>query len=402
MNLLVCGWTCIPHSYSIVNVHQIVHLLKNFPDMRVYVLEEAYYKQEWQEKADPTFSMYPLEYREYMSKVIPWKGQVIDLVYNITFPYNIDMLSFHGDIIKKLPKCVFYTSEFCQLDVNYFKLTLGVVSDNTIEDHIRNNPSLFFTSPSKWSQVGMRNYAVPDERNKVITHGVDTKVFYRTSNKRRMKVREYYGVKPDELLLTNIGAMTRNKGITSILETIHLLLQSGKACKLFLKGTGDLYETRGFLKQYLDEFKERGFTDAQLTRLTDAIIFTDATLSFSALNDVYNATDLYMSPYIAEGFNMVPLEVLAAGTRVLLPSTGSTVDYSEKIGGESVITVPSTVSTGRMKQNLIRVSDILDVMTNDLTRTSDTEYKRVRDVLERELSWDVVAQRLKEYFDVMV
>jgi hypothetical protein len=45
------------------------------------------------------------------------------------------------------------------------------------------------------------------------------------------------------------------------------------------------------------------------------------------MNNLYNACDLYISPYIAEGFNLAPLEALASGLPVIISSHGSTHEY---------------------------------------------------------------------------
>ena len=50
-------------------------------------------------------------------------------------------------------------------------------------------------------------------------------------------------------------------------------------------------------------------------------------MDLSTLNELYNITDCYVSPYRAEGFNLTPLEAAASGTPIIVTKGGSTDDY---------------------------------------------------------------------------
>jgi glycosyltransferase involved in cell wall biosynthesis len=414
LKLLVCGWTKIPHSYSIVNVYQIVHLIKNFgTDIKVYITERPYYNPEWNDKLCYS-KLYPKWYTQILEGITEWNGQDIDIIYNITYPYDINSLSFNGKVI---PKCVFYTSEFACLDVNYFSIVSDakLISDTTIQNHLTSHKEIYFTCPSEWSKLGMKNYGIGDTRNVVITHGVDTDMYKRVSDSTRKKVREFYGVSPTDILLGNAGAMTKNKGIINILHTLHILVNKlGKTkYKLMLKGMGDLYKTQEFLKIYFSEMEKAGIieTDNQNETLLKHIIFINETLSYSGMNNIYNAIDLYLSPYIAEGFNLVPLEVIASGTRVLLPRTGSTREYSEIVQAHAqahpqtqdglILYVNSQVSEGTYKQNVINIQDILRVILSNENvlgvRVTKDKHSEIIKKINEHLSWDTVSEQLYKY-----
>ena len=401
MRVLVMGWTKIPHSYSIVNVFQLVHLRKNFPDLKLYIREEPYFRKEWATKTSD--KLYPAEYYDILDSIEIWNGHEIDLIYSITYPYDINSLSISsGGSTKPIPKCVFYTSEFGKLDVNYFKINTSnrFIDDDFIQNHLHANKSIHFTCPSRWSQNGMKKYLVGDDsgsRNVVISHGVDTGIFKRLENgKARRAIRKLYKVSDTDILLCNIGAMTKNKGITLILEALKVLvIDQGKThYKLLLKGMQDLYATRTFLDSYLLEL-------GAPKSLYDNIIFLDNTLSCTKLNEIYNSIDLYLSPYIAEGFNLVPLEVMAAGTRVVLPRGGSTKEYTDILEGYNCISfVNCTLDIGS-GCNQYKMQDLIDCIVN--TRTDEpVDFKGVSDCISEKLSWNVSVRKLVEYFDKIV
>ena len=114
---------------------------------------------------------------------------------------------------------------------------------------------------------------------------------------------------------------------------------------------------------------------------------------------MYNALDLYLSPYFAEGFNLQPLECMSTGTTALLPETGSTKDYTDKIHSvspESLILIPSKViKTEQGLQNKLEMQDLLNGILHYSEPTK--EYNALRKLVTKELSWDYVSHQLYSY-----
>ena len=328
----------------------------------------------------------------------------------------MDMTVING---KKIPKCVFYTSEFATLDPGFFSCSqTQLSSDNVIKEYVKNNKELYMTSPSVWSSLGMVKYNLEKDKNRIITHGVDSTVFYKNDDfSKRQNIRNFYKVKENEILLMNIGAMTQNKGMFLILQTLNILVNHlGKTqYKLLLKGTGDLYNSKSFLEIYFSELMKAGVLDKARMHnlLTNHIIFTDKTLSYEKINDLFNAADLYLSPYIAEGFNLTSLEALSAGTPVIVPITGSTKEYMEDIfnnGGEKFIYYLNSkvidVGNGR-KQNDIQIQDLLNcIVNNEIEIKSrsfrENSYSTMKKYITEKYSWDHVSDLLYNYFEKIV
>jgi glycosyltransferase involved in cell wall biosynthesis len=413
LKVLFRGWIGVPHSYAIVNCFQLVNLYKRYKDkMEIYVEEMPYFQQHWNNAKK---LVYTKEYNDILVSLREWRGEDVDLVYSITYPYNMTRVNLNG---KSVPKCVFYTSEFAALDTNYFKFDKldGMLDDTYIRNYV-NDKKLYMTAPSVWSYMGMKKYGLEDSRNRIITHGVDPDFFRLYENRdKRERTRAFYKVKRDDILLMNIGAMTQNKGILLILEVLNCIVNKmGKThYKLMLKGMGDLYQTKTFLELYMEEMVKKGIImrNEMVTLLEKHIIFTDKTLSYEKINDLYNAADMYVSPYLAEGFNMTTLEALSAGLPVLVPMTGSTKEYIEDIynnGGKEFITyvksVEVQVTMSGFKQNHIKVEELMNTLVEReqyINRMKDDRYKYngVKDLYIREnYSWYKVAELLYKYFE---
>jgi glycosyltransferase involved in cell wall biosynthesis len=423
LKILFSGWTQIPHSYSLVNCFQLIHLYKNYgPNgilsknkLDIYIEECDYYRPEWNNKKK---LVYTEEYNEILKNLKVYKDEKVDLIYRCTYPYNITVSQFNVDI----PKCVFFTSEFREyLTKDYFTVAVPPnvpLSDNYIINYLNQFNNIYFTSPSDWSSKGLVKYKVSETRNRIITHGVDTTIFKR-DHLNRSKIREKYGILDTDILLLSMGACTTNKGIILILQILNILVHQLKRThyKLLLKGTGDLYQCKEFLEQYFDTIiKANAMTQSEIDNLYENhIIFTDKTLSYSLINDLYNSADLYISPYLAEGFNLVPAEAVTTGCDVLLPMTGSTKEYAELIynngGSEFIHYTKSKVVTleNGMSQNQIELQDLLNTMISFETKLQERrihgdkrDYNKMLKVIEKELSWNKVSELLVDYFEDII
>ena len=417
LRVLFRGWVGVPHSYAIVNCFQLVNLYKRYNDkMEIYVEEMPYFQEHWNNAKK---LVYTKEYNNIIMSLKEWRGEKVDVVYSITYPYNMTRVELMNENGREVPKCVFYTSEFAALNVDYFKFDRldGMLNDEYIKNYVRDNKKLYMTAPSVWSYMGMKRYNLEDKRNRIITHGVDPDFFKLYEDKKmRERTREFYKVDKDDILLMNIGAMTQNKGILLILEALNYIVnKKGKRnYKLMLKGMGDLYQTKTFLELYMEEMEKKGIImrDEMVNLLESHIIFTDKTLSYEKINDLYNAADMYVSPYLAEGFNMTTLEALSAGLPVLVPMTGSTREYIENIynnGGKEFITyvksVEVQVTTSGFKQNHIDVDDLINTLVERESyingmKEGRYKYNELKDVYIREnYSWSKVAELLYDYLE---
>jgi glycosyltransferase involved in cell wall biosynthesis len=403
ISILFEGWRLLQHSYGNVLAFLLVHLWKQYgPDKTneiiFYVRECSYYDINWKNRQKLTYSP---EYNKILKNLRPYNGENVDIIYRQTYPYNLEP----PQTPTLIPVCVFYTSEFAVLNNSYFHHD----PKQDIRSYLIKNQNFYFTSPSEWSSRGMTPFLEDKTRNKVISHGVDTSIFYRHSNDSfRKQIRRKYNILDNDILLINVGAMTMNKGIFLILEALYQLVIIQKLpFKLLLKGMTDLYKSREFIDTYLQNF---GYNT---TTLKSHIIFIDGTLNYLEINDLFNASDLYISPYLAEGFGLTMLEALASGLRVLIPRTGSASDYIDPIyknGGESYIFyVDSTViqDGAGLYKNLIHSQDIIRILSKNIYKIKevldDKTYLLLKKYIKMNYSWYKVSTDLYNYFmDIIV
>lgn len=424
LKVLFYTWKNLQHSYGQVAAFQLIHLWKLYgPNgkyknkIEFYVTEAPYYNPNWYNTQKLVYSD---EYNNILKNMKEYNDEPVDIIYRQTYPYNINV----NEENRHIPKCVFYTSEFSHINHTYFQLEKPSDIDTSQYDSyislfLKQFDNIFFTSPSSWSSKGMIPYldnTTHSSRNRIITHGVDTTIFYKHSTDTvRKEIRKTYNVKDSDILLINIGAMTTNKGILLTLEALHRLVNNFKKThyKLLLKGSGDLYQCKDFLESYFLKFKEQGImTQSEIDNLYNNIIFTNKTLSYTRINDLFNAADLYISPYLAEGFGLTMLESLAAGLNVLVPRTGSTNEYIRDIndnhGNDYIFYVDSnvTVDSNGLCQNNIQMNNLIDTLLLNEEKFKESKnletYNNMKNYIEKNLSWYKVAELLYDYFNDIV
>lgn len=404
INVLFEGWINIPHSYAIVNCFQLIHLVKNYSDKINIYIRELDYLGSWQRQP----LIYNSEYNAILSNFKVYTGtEKIDLVYSIVYPYNITIDNDNNLI--KIPKCVFFTSEFATLDPSYFNPNFN--NDTDLMRYLHNNRgTLSFIAPSTWSNNGIEKYNV---NSTIITHGVDTGIFYKHRDTTvRNKIREFYRIKDGDILLLNIGGMSGNKGILLILEALNILVNKlgYQHYKLMLKGTRDLYCSQKLLETYLETLNQNKImTHSELNVLLENhIIFTDKTLPYREINNIFNACDVYVSPYIAEGFGLTMLEALASGLHTIVPKTGSTSDYIPGIldnGGDTFISYIESriVSDDTRFFNNIGVNDLLNTLLQNESKFhefNNIKYTEMTNYIDKNLSWNHVSDLLYRHFSL--
>jgi hypothetical protein len=265
IKVLFQSWHQVQHSYGIVMCFILFHLHKNYKDeIDIYIEEMPYFNNKWN---DTKKNIYNDSYNKVLTTFKVYNNEPIDLIWRQTFPYNITIIN------PNIPMIVFYTSEFSKLDPSYFNIdNVKMLDDMTIKDYLENNKQISFTTPSKWSSKGLIDYS---DRDYIITHGVDCNIFYKKNeNNTRNQIRKKYNVSDSDILLINIGAMTGNKGILLILQAMHHLINvlEKYEYKLLLKGSNDLYTSREFLENYLNQL-ENVISKQHSERLQAHIIF---------------------------------------------------------------------------------------------------------------------------------
>ncbi|MFL6232587.1 MAG: glycosyltransferase [Thermoanaerobaculia bacterium] len=225
----------------------------------------------------------------------------------------------------------------------------------------------------------VRALGFPAERSRVIPYGVDVAAFS-PAPERRALWRERLGVPDAAPLLLGVGRMATKKGFQVLMEVLPALLGGHPELRVVLAGGGDL----------LDRFRAAARPWGDRVQLPGPVLR-------DTLPDLYRAADLFVLPAVHDGKGNVDgqpnviLEAMASG----LPVVASGVSG-----------VPLAVADGRTGR-LVPERDpeallgALRELLADPARMREMG-ERGRRKAEAELTWDAVAARYREGYDMVL
>jgi glycosyltransferase involved in cell wall biosynthesis len=177
-------------------------------------------------------------------------------------------------------------------------------------------------APSRWVAEAYLRFGIAPERVHVVPLGVDPRLFY-PDDALRAETRSRLGV-ADRFVFMSAGAMTQNKGIDVLLQAFARTVDAGVETRLVLKGADDLYASRELLHALLDALPA-----ADREAVASRVIYLGDRRSSREMADLLRAADFYVSPYLAEGFNLPVLEAAACGVPVICTAGGATDDFTD-------------------------------------------------------------------------
>jgi glycogen synthase len=164
----------------------------------------------------------------------------------------------------------------------------------------------FIVLSEAFRDVLVRRYRVREDRVDIVPGGVQADVF--NTGLSRSEARERLGWPKDRLILLTVRRLARRMGLENFIEAVDQLRSREPAILAVLAGTGPLSRELATLveqKNLQEHVKLAGFVP-------------DADLPLA-----YRAADLSVVPSIAlEGFGLIVLESLAAGTPVIVTPVG--------------------------------------------------------------------------------
>ncbi|MGK0388349.1 MAG: phosphatidylinositol alpha-1,6-mannosyltransferase [Maribacter sp.] len=229
----------------------------------------------------------------------------------------------------------------------------------------------FFIPISQFTSDALSKWNVPDEKKEVVINGTDPIFFHPLDNQTIKKKLGYEGKK---IILTTARLIER-KGIDTVIKALPLVIKEIPNVRYVIIGEGRF---KGKLKQISQEIG------------MDKYINFVGKVPYSALNDYYNLSDIYVMPSKGtlpdiEGFGIVFLEANACGKAVIGARTGGVP--SAILDGETGLLIKE-----RDPLELSKV--IIRLLKNDELRNRLGRQGRKR-VLES-ANWDVVARRIFE------
>jgi glycosyltransferase involved in cell wall biosynthesis len=305
MRILVEGWRFNAHSYALVNQFQCLELLHR-PEVDLRHVDAPFGKFVFKSGRG---SLDPISEAEIKGMPEPEAGWEPDLIYRISYPLNFTPSP------KRL--MVFGTSEF--LNVRREQLMGG---KKTLSEWLENSNAQVVT-PSQWSRRGFIASGADPARVHVVPHGVDPTIFHPISQEQRLEWRRRFGWEEDEFVFLHVGSMTLNKNIAMLLRALAAVAERYPRVKLALKGFDTLHQSQNHLVEATDVLSDH---EAEL--VDPRIVYWGTYFPMDAMSILYQAADCYVSPYLAEGFNLPALEAAASGCPVICTKGGATDDFT--------------------------------------------------------------------------
>ena len=379
MNILIEGWRGINHSYALVNQWQINELIKS---SNISFKDVPFSNKNWNsEKNDSGLND---EIKNIINQIKPpSKDIAYDITYRISGPFNFDK-KFSSKVM-----FVFATTEYRNLTEEFYI--------NCDPNKLGKEENFFIHTPSNWSKKGFLSAGFRDDQVVVVPHGVDLNTFNLISQEKKKKIRNKYKIKYDDFVLTNISAMTVNKGVEVLIAAYGMLKKKHKNLKLILKDQSNLYEWKvdfPMKKVFESEFNQKNkiFND----EMYKDIIVISENLDFDQLRDIYSITDCYVSPYKAEGFNLTPLEAAACGTQIVVTDGGSTDDYFDDCMGFKIESKEKNLNNNIFLSP--KIDSLIDILNSIINKTDDKKEIRSK-LVRKNFSWESVVKKLKKEFE---
>lgn len=379
-HVLIEGWRGISQSFAMVNQYQLVELAK-LDGIALSHLDLPYSNPGWTETANaPSF---PAEMEAVIRAVPAASGQSFDTAYNISFPFRRPGTPAGRAI-------TFMTGEFGLLKTSFF---------TPETEHICRGDSLI-TVPSNWSRMKVIEYGFDAKKVVVIPHGVSSDVFSPIPESSREEVRGHIGLRPDDFVFLNVGAMTWNKGIDILLRAFAEVRRRHPGARLVLKDASTLYGIRG--ANVVATFMQ-GNTDLA-PDIVESIKVISSGLPLYQMRLLYGSADAYVSPYRAEGFNLPVIEAIACGVPAIVTEGGATDDFCDsltswKVGCDRVQNVEKAVP-GSGYHLEPRLESLIEQMESAITerRASTESFSGGRQRLTERFSWASAARQLAALF----
>jgi glycosyltransferase involved in cell wall biosynthesis len=228
-------------------------------------------------------------------------------------------------------------------------------------------------------KIGFEATGFDATRSRVIPYGVDVELF-RPGAEGRARWRERLGVPADAPLVLGVGRMVTKKGFHHLAAIVPTLLERARSSHVVLAGGGDRLEE---LRAATAPWRAR-------VHLPGPVLHDE-------LPDLYRAADLFVLPAVhdesgnVDGLPNVVLEAMASGLPVVASAiSGIPLAVAD---GENGRLVPEG-------DHAALLAALEDLLASPVHRAALGAAGRRR--AERELTWDAVAARYREAYELAI
>lgn len=306
--LIVEGWRSIPHSYALINSYQLLEFLQQ-PNLELFHQDMPYVTETW--KAKP--GLFSAEAEAALDQIpIPPESQGADVTLRMYCPFNLATS-------KSAKTFLFGCTEWGIVPQTILR---GMGISSFREAHL--NSETVLVTASHWSKQGFLNSGADPDRVVVVPLGFDPEIYHPLEETQRQTLRQKLGWN-NEFVILNISVMwNERQGIDRLLKAFAILTQRYPDIRLVLKGRDAIFPS----KESIQKASKNILTEAELERVQSRMSYIGENLSTQEMAQLYQAADVYVSPYAAEGFNLPVLEAIACGLPVICTDGGATDDFT--------------------------------------------------------------------------
>ncbi len=231
----------------------------------------------------------------------------------------------------------------------------------------------------------LRVYPVQPERIHVIYNGIDLAQYRHTSD---MTALQTYGVDPAVPYVLFVGRITRQKGVTHLVDAIRYLPKDTQM--VLCAGAPDTPEIAAELRRKVDEARA----------YSSRVVWIEKMVTKAEAIQLYSNAQVFCCPSVYEPFGIINLEAMACNTAVVASATGGIKEvvvndetgYLVPFEQDAVTSFP--LHPDQFARDLAARISALLADPEKCARFGEAGRKRV----ERLFSWDAIAAQTIELY----
>jgi starch synthase len=235
----------------------------------------------------------------------------------------------------------------------------------------------------------LRVYPVDPGRVHVIYNGIDIHEYRHTPDQTALLK---YGVDPAVPYILFVGRITRQKGVTHLVDAIRHLPPNVQV--VLCAGAPDTPEIAAEMRQKVEEAKKNH----------PRVVWIEKMISRAEAIQMYSNARLFCCPSVYEPFGIINLEAMACNTAVVASSTGGIKEVV--VDGETGFLVPfeSDPATGfpsRSDQFARDLASRLNELYDDPKRCEQFGAEG-RKRVEKMFSWEAIASQTIKLYEQLI
>jgi glycosyltransferase involved in cell wall biosynthesis len=221
-----------------------------------------------------------------------------------------------------------------------------------------------------FARVAAEQYRISEDRIRIVPGSVDTERF--NMHQTSQEARRYLGLPVDRPLLLSVRRLVRRMGLHSLVESMREVSRAIPDARLLIAGTGPLQES---LKTAIAEF---GLQDK---------VHLLGFVPDEQLPLLYRAVDLNVVPSQAlEGFGLVAVEALAAGTPSVVTPVGGLPEIVSGLSPSLIFSSPAPTAMA---------TRIVELLNGSIRLPTQ---KQCRDLVLQNYTSELMAERTADVY----